>query len=479
MLSELLADLREGDDRPALRGVSRGDLGRLVSGYAAALHAHGLVPGDTVGLAARPGPHALGVLLAGYRLGLRTALLDPDDGLGVLLARLAPAQPNLVLADAATQTRAGRSGPPADAPLRTIGRRLPRTAPALAPAGHEPPPAYDGDGDAVINFTSGTTGEPRAVVHTRASLSAGVSAVHDLIHPEPGRPVLADSFLVLLPALAAGAPVAFPARRPAALSRQIGRLNPQVTYLPPARLWSALAAGARFTGRVYSGSAPVSAALLRAVRNAGAAEAWSVYTLAEIFPAAAVESTAKTAFTDQGDLVGALLPHVSATPGELRLRGPHAADRYLGGPPFGWVTTGDVGQIVNDRVILAGRAQDTIRRGTETVQPGLYEPSLHVAGVGLAVLVGVPAATGDEKIVALVQPAPGADPAQVRAALTEPLSRLGPARPDAMVLTEIPLAGRSGHPDRAAAARLAATLISPGPPTDLDRLYNVRSERRN
>ncbi len=70
-------------------------------------------------------------------------------------------------------------------------------------------------------------------------------------------------------------------------------------------------------------------------------------------------------------------------------------------------------------------------------------------------IVGVPAGDGDERVVAVVQPAAGASPEAVRAALSEPLARMGSARPDAVLLAEVPLAGRSRKPDRAAAARLA------------------------
>jgi acyl-CoA synthetase (AMP-forming)/AMP-acid ligase II len=99
-----------------------------------------------------------------------------------------------------------------------------------------------------------------------------------------------------------------------------------------------------------------------------------------------------------------------------------------------------------------------VLRGAENIYPGLYEPALHVPGVDLAVLVGVPGGDGDERLVAVVQAAPGADPVTVRAALREPLRRMGAARPDAVVLAAVPLAGRSRKPDRAAAGRLAAEL---------------------
>ncbi|MEU4691431.1 class I adenylate-forming enzyme family protein [Actinoplanes sp. NPDC023714] len=493
ILDRLNAGLRPGDDTPALISarLSRGDLAELRDGYAAALAARGIGAGDTVGLAVRPGPRSLALLLAAYRIGARVAVVDPHAGPDVLAARLALARPDLIVADAAAQAVAGWAAPLARraglalpdlaslGPAVTAGRRLPGNAPALKPVSGPPPAAYEGDGDAVIIFTSGTTSRPRAVVHTRAGLASGLEAVTDLVRPAAGVPILGGTFFVMLPSLAAGAPVAFPARRPRALGRQIATLRPQAIYLTPPQLRAALDAGVRFRGRVYSGSAPVSAQLLSRVRAAGAEEAWCVYALTEVFPAAAVEATAKAAFDGEGDLVGALLPGVSARlartgsplpdisdlsgmssetsgTGLLELSGAGVCDRYLGDDPHEWVSTGDLARLDGRRVVLAGRAKDMILRRAENIYPGLYEPSLHVPGVSLAVLVGVPAGDGDEQLVALIETAPGADRERVRAALRDPLQRMGTARPDRVIFAPIPLAGRSRKPDRAAAARFAA-----------------------
>ncbi|GGQ54525.1 AMP-binding protein [Couchioplanes azureus] len=481
MLADLIAGLRDDDPRPAVLGcgrggrpvvrVTRGELSRLTGGYAAALHARRLAAGDTVGVAVRPGPRSLAVLLAAYHLGLRVAVLDPAAGPDVLRARLATAGPRLVLADAAAQAVAGWAAPLARrarlalpdlaalAPVVTVGRRLPGCAAAMTPAAGPVPRGYDGDGDAVVVFTSGTTSRPRAVVHSRAGLDAGLRTVHDLVRVRADRPVLGGTFFVLVPALAAGAPVALPERRPERLVRQTARLAPQATYLTPPQVRAALAAGVRFTGRVYSGSAPVSAELLGRVRRAGADEAWGVYALTEVFPAAAVEATEKAAFTASGDLVGELVPGVRARTderGQLLLAGANAAHRYLGEEPREWIATGDVGRVEGTRVVLGGRCKDMILRGAENIYPGLYEPALHVPGVELAVIVGVPHGDGDERVVAVVQPAAGVSAGTVHAALRLPLQRMGSARPDAVVLAEVPLSGRSRKPDRAAAARLAA-----------------------
>jgi acyl-CoA synthetase (AMP-forming)/AMP-acid ligase II len=377
-----------------------------------------------------------------------------------------------VVADAAAQAAAGWARPVARraglalprlraiAPVVTVGRRLPGCAPSFRQSSGTPGAAFDGDGDALIIFTSGTTSRPRAVVHTRASVAAGTRAVADLVRPVHGVPVIGGTLFVLVPALACGAPVALPARR---LARQIAQVRPQATYLTPPQLRAALKAGTRFTGTVYSGSAPVSATLLGRVVAAGAADAFGVYALTEIFPAAVVSAAEKTAYTGTGDLVGTPLPGVRAAvdrAGVLRLSAPQAADRYLGEPPLSAVDTGDVGNVVDGRIVLGGRAKDMILRGAENIYPGLYEPALHVPGVDLALLVGVPAGDGDERLVAIVQPRSGASARAVRAALDMPLRRMGAARPDAVLLADVPLTGRSRKPDRAAAAAFAARYLA-------------------
>ncbi|MBT2386765.1 AMP-binding protein, partial [Streptomyces sp. ISL-11] len=137
MLERLAHALRTDPHRPAVLAATRtgavrvratrGQLADLADGYAAALHRRGLGRGDTVGVAVRPGPRALAVLLAVDRLGLRAAVLDPGAGPDVLRARLALARPSLVLADATAQAVAGWARP--------LARRAHLALPDLAELG--------------------------------------------------------------------------------------------------------------------------------------------------------------------------------------------------------------------------------------------------------------------------------------------------------------------------------------------------------
>ncbi|MEU9866054.1 AMP-binding protein, partial [Streptomyces sp. NPDC047971] len=137
MLEALAHTLRSHPDRPAVLGTTRtgavrtkatcGELADLADSYAAALHARAITRGGTVGVAVRPGPRALAVMLAVHRLGLRAAVLDPSAGPDVLRARLALARPDVVLADATAQAVAGWARP--------LARRARLALPDLAELG--------------------------------------------------------------------------------------------------------------------------------------------------------------------------------------------------------------------------------------------------------------------------------------------------------------------------------------------------------
>ncbi|MDO9455421.1 AMP-binding protein, partial [Nocardioides sp.] len=335
------------------------------------------------------------------------------------------------------------------APVLVLPRRL--------QAGPSPDRSSAAAAEALVIFTSGTTGDPRAVVHTTASLSAGIGTVTDLADVVPGAPVVGSTFFAMAPALLAGVPVATRTRR-----RTIEGLAPQLTYVTPPQARDLLAAGTRFSGRVFAGSAPVSARLLGRLRDAGAQQAWGVYAMTEAFPVAAVEARAKAAYVDgggAGDLVGNLVPGTTARTdahGQVVVAGVGTAARYLGGPVLDEVATGDRGEVVGRSVVLHGRLKDMVLRGADNIYPGLHEPSLQVPGVALALLVGVPGDDLDERLVLVVEPEPGVAEADVRRRLRGPVAALGPAAPDRIVVATIPTQGRSRKPDRAATARMVS-----------------------
>ena len=435
---------------------TRGDLAARALAVAGHLHSSGLQEGDTVALAVRPGPAALAVVLACVRLRLRVALVDPAVPPDLLTARLRAADAKVVVTDPLVRAAAGWAAPLAHraglrlAPLDAIAPVL--VLPGRLPPGSSPDRSSDDPAEALVIFTSGTTGAPRAVVHTTASVSAGLAAVTGLTDVVPGVPVVGSTFFAMAPALLSGAPVATRVRR-----RTIEALAPQLIYLTPPQARDLLDSDTRFSGRVFAGSAPVSARLLERLREAGASQAWGVYAMTEAFPVAAVEARTKGAHDESGDLVGDLVPGMTArtdAAGQVVVGGAGTAARYLGGPALDEVPTGDRGTVAGRTVVLHGRLKDMVLRGAENIYPGLHEPSLLVPGVAQALLVGVPGDDLDERLVLVVEPEPGVSEAVVRRLLRGPVAGLGAARPDRVVVAQIPTSGRSRKPDRAATARM-------------------------
>ncbi len=480
------------------RRVTGAGLAAQVRAEAAALGRAGVGPGTAVGFAGLPGPDTVAALMALRAVGACAVLLEPSSSPEVNQARMRAAGVQLMWASASVAAAAGPGRPLAarrglhlprlgdlaphvavfgsPGPLRRTGipgLGRPPTA-GLLDAGGAGAAARVGavrPGDAVVIGTSGTTAAPRAVVHTETTLSATVDALGSLVDARPGQQVLAGTFFALLPALLAGAVVHLPSRSPRRLAAQLARLRPDVVYLTPPQVRDALDEGAAFTGRVYSGSAPVSHTLLQRVVASGADNAFGVYALTEVAPVAAVSEAEKSAFVaagGRGDLLGQPLPgvHVTTGPdGQLLVSAPSRCDRYLHEPVHeqagaARVATGDLGRLEGGSVVMHGRAKDMVLRRAENIYPGLYEPALHVAGVRLAVLVGVPADDGDEQLAALVEPEPGVGPGELRDRLRPALTSMGSAAPDAVLFAPVPLAGRSRKPDRAAASVLCGQLLA-------------------
>ena len=213
--------------------------------------------------------------------------------------------------------------------------------------------------------------------------------------------------------------------------------------------------------QVLLGAAPVLPPLLRRARAVlPGVEFLAVYGMTEILPVAVATAEEKLAHPGPGDLVGAPLPGVRARvddEGRLVVGGANLG-HYLGEPRRTEHTTGDLAHIDDDgAIVLHGRATDMIIRGRTNIYPGLHEPAItELPGVAQALLVGVPDAIGDDRVVLALVAAPGTPPGldrRVRAALPALIDAA--ALPDEVVLVDaVPVAGRTRKPDRAALVRL-------------------------
>ncbi|GHF19200.1 class I adenylate-forming enzyme family protein [Pseudolysinimonas yzui] len=514
--------------RTRLETHTYAELGAAIRSTAAGLRAEGMQRGDRVLFSVRPGPDAVILALAIVLAGGTVVFADPGAGEALFRARTALAAPKWVAAESLLYF--GSSGP-----LRPLARRrgldlapyarlvpdarhlyvgpwlpgvprgaLPvrglRSAARRATRLETPPVGYPGDGfetrpaapgapqptggresdEALIVFTSGTTDAPRAVVHTRGSLGAGLADVA-ASSMRAGQRVVTDQLMVGIPALIAGAHwiMPTPGLDPGASPKRYLGLLPdaEVLFTPPAALDAILRllddaphlAPLRLETLILGGAPVLRPLLERAFARFPGVTIRAVYGMTEILPVAIADGAEKLARRDaEGDYAGRLVPSVRARldTGELVLSGPGLAAGYLGEPPLAEVRTGDLARLDGDQLVLLGRKKDMFIRGTQNVYPGLYEPVIAgLPGVREAVMTGVPDAIGDDRIVVLVVPDdPPAHPDSshpVARAVARALPGLidAGALPDLVVaVPELPRAGRSRKLDRAAVAGIARSL---------------------
>ncbi len=266
-------------DRPALiatRGgrdisLSFAVLESAAAGFAARLVMKGIRRGDPV-LVFVPMSLELYVALLGlFRIGATAVFLDPSSGLSHINAccqELAPAA--LISVWPLRWSRPFVSG------LRKIPRVFAPPPAVVAPTATLP----DGpvpDDPALITFTSGSTGEPKAAVRSHRFLIAQHRALECSIQLRPGERDLTTLPAFVLANLASGVTSILPdakISRPGSvdtgrLARQIARLQPSRSGGSPAFYQKLAEEPAALSGfrRIYTGGAPVFPSLLQKLRE--------------------------------------------------------------------------------------------------------------------------------------------------------------------------------------------------------------------
>ncbi|MFB4311683.1 class I adenylate-forming enzyme family protein [Actinomadura sp. GTD37] len=467
--------------------LTYGELRRQVLAVRHGLLSGGLADGDGVLFSVRPSPESLVLALGVVAAGGVVVFADPGAGPEMFTARLRLARPRWSAAESmlyagsrlrpvrAYARRRGLLLPnladlqiPGEGPMRHVhvGRRLPgvpRGALSFARLirGEAPEPDRDTDPDApaAVIFTSGTTANPRAVVHTQASLAAALDLFRTRLPLGPGDVVHTDQLMLGLPTLIAGARWSMPPLfcAPADFARLMRERGATHTFCVPVHLAEILDAAPDLPPSVryvLLGAAPAPAPILRrAIAAAPSAEVLSVYAMTEILPVAIASAQEKLAHAHSGagDLLGAPLPGVGARlegDGELLLSGPNLCRGYLGADPLTELPTGDLARLDDGRLVLMGRKKDMLIRGKFNLYPGLYEPSVAaLPDVAEAAIVGVPdPQTGDEEVVLAVVGPPGLD-ARLHRTLPDVIDH--DALPDRIVVLDaLPRAGRTRKLDR-------------------------------
>ena len=493
--------------QPSGERITRRALATRARAVADGLVAQGMLPGEHVLFAVRPGVDAIvwmvGIVAAGG------VLVAADLGVGdtVFAAQVAIARPRWIVAEslllaASRSTLVRRLARWRGLSLLPMGqlegvrrvrvggwlpgmdravpeREIVRAGRAGGPGCH---PVVDDAAACIIVFTSGTTAAPKGVVHSRRSIDATLALIGGQLGFVAGDVLYSRDIHLILPALLAGAAAVVAPGGTFSPGRMMTSLETHgvthcFTVTAEARTLGEWLArdGRTLPGTVREvmiGAAPVRADFLRAFQSVlpGGARAWCVYGMTELLPAAWITLEDKLAFEGRGDLVGAPAAGVVArtTPaGELVLAGPNLFTGYLGHPPVGEHATGDLASMDAGRIVLHGRAKDMIIRGRYNIYPELHEPVIErIPGVRRCAMVGVfDAARADEQIVLVVEPEPelAGDEvlARVRHALRAGLSVIDEAAaPDVVRLDTLPLVGRSSKVDKQALRERARQWVS-------------------
>ncbi len=473
-------------------GLTYGELDAKVEALAHRLAAHDVAIGERVALIADNCAHHLVVAFAVWRSGGTLVTIYPSSTKSELRYAIAAAQPSLVIAG----TRIFGSVAAAVDELGVTTCELTDDGDVLGLTSfpdHRDIAPVEADALALICYTSGSTANPKAVMHTHAGLLAAAVAYADVWHLGPH-----DTTLVALPlawafglvttsmsTLTAGGSVLLLARsNPADMLRNF--TAHKVTFFAGVttmfvKMLQTLEADA---------DGPIPTTLRLCIsggepRNENGFGRWyeltgcpvhDVYAASECFPVVTYDPVADP--MPRPGCAGRVVPgaHLrlvdvdgrdveSGTPGEAWTRGPATTVGYWGNPELtaatltadGWYRTGDLVDLDRDGYVrVLGRLTDLIIRGGANVSPAEVEAVLtRHPDVREATVVGLPDPEYGECVVAAIVLERGVvfDLTSLRAHCTESLA--GYKVPTRFVtLPELPRNSNTGKVHRREVAKV-------------------------
>lgn len=433
------------------RYTTFGELEEASACGAALLEKHGLRPGDAVLIFQPMSAELYAALTAVFRLGAVAMFLDPSAGREHIERCCTLQQPRAVIASSRVHLLRIVSPALRRVPLKfVIGWPLPGAtrwsrAHALPPRDKSEP--VTADTPALLTFTSGSTGQPKAAVRTHGLLLAQHAALAQSLHLSPGDVDLATMPIVLLANLASGVTSVVPPidlRYPGAFDPA-----PMVAWVQEHKAVSSVASPAFFEclarycarrrmtlptfAKLFTGGAPVFPRLLQQMQEmAPAADVVALYGSTEAEPIAHVarreltEADLHAMLAGKGLLAGAPVPAVrlrilrdswgrpvgpfvqedfdkhcmpAGQPGEIVVSGGHVLPGYLHGvgdeetkfrvDGVVWHRTGDAGYLdAEGRLWLLGRCSARIEDHHGVVYPFAVETAVYQdRGVRRAALV--------------------------------------------------------------------------------------------
>lgn len=273
-------------------------------------------------------------------------------------------------------------------------------------------------GDALIIATSGSSGHPKAVIHTHQSIAASARATTAALDIEPAT----DRWLACLPLAHIGG-------LSVVLRSLITGTGLEVhDGFDPDAVVDAARRGATLVSLVTRSLHRIDPGLFRVVLIGGAAP--PADRAANVVATYGMSETGSGIVYSRRDGRQRVLDgcEIRLVDDQIQLRGPMLFRGYRGLPdPFvddGWFPTGDLGSWTDDgRLHVRGRAGDVIVTGGEKVWP---EPIERLLGgrddIREVALVGVPDDDWGHRVVAVVVPTDAQHPPnldQLRAAVKE------------------------------------------------------------
>lgn len=452
-------------DRPAIihrdLSITYGELAAQVSATAADFRGKGLATGDRVLVLVPMGIDLYRIVLALFSIGAGAVFLDAWVNRKRMELCCELAQCRGFVGSPKARLLALLSRPLRRIPLR-FGTALPPMATAVCSE-------VDADATALITFTTGSTGAPKAARRSHGFLAAQFNALMEELGPSPDEVVMTTLPIVLFMALGMGRTSVIPDFKPQRpetfrgpavigdlLRHKVNRLiaSPSQVLALCGDLRSGEVRIPTLT-HVTTGGAPV---FPREAERMSAALASSVvrvvYGSTECEPISSIDArvlATEHAAVERGSCVGAVSRHTAlriiriderpiptASPqelqgmvlptgqvGEILVSGHHVLTSYFNNEEAFrrnkivvdgtiWHRTGDSGFLDGaGRLFLCGRCEQLIAKGNDVLAPFVLENrlALHEGVVHGTIL------QRDGRVIAVVQAAPGADQDGLRASL--------------------------------------------------------------
>jgi malonyl-CoA/methylmalonyl-CoA synthetase len=401
------------DGRKPGRTVEGARLTQRTVEIAAVLSEHGVVPGTRVVWCARAGIDSVEALLSVLRAGAVVVPVNASSTTAEIRHFVDDAGPVLAIAD--DPTAFGSLVPTLSVAELAHANPIDRS--------YVPPDPRPSE-DALIVYTSGTTGRPKGAVHTHASLRAGVDALQAAWgwHPE-------DRLILTLPifhvhGLVAGLFGTLTAGATATVfdrfdeSTVLEAASEHTMFFGVPTMYHRLEATGQARALSHlrlcvSGSAPLAADLWHRLADHGV-EVLERYGMTETLLTLSNPLIGER----RPGSVGVPLPGVEAAVneqdeegvGELVVRGASLCRGYWGRPDEpttdegGWFATGDLVSVSDDGyVTIRGRRTELIITGGHNVYPAEVEAVLsRHPGVREVAVVGVPSREWGETVEAFV-----------------------------------------------------------------------------